>query len=101
MPESHCGVRLCIREPLQGQGLEEERRRGGEEERRSRLDSPPVSQLRFRGLLHLCVYCLDAIYTEIHSRYFCLTPFVCEYNNRLQTSLADLDNLMLMRILKL
>ena len=67
-PEIHCGVRLSVREPLQGQGLEEERR--------SRLDSPSVSQLGFLGLLHLYIDCLYAIYTEIHSRYLCLTPFV-------------------------
>ena len=40
-----------------------------------------MSQLGFRGLLHLCIYCQYATYTEILSRYFCLTPFVCEYNN--------------------
>ena len=72
MPESHCGVGLSIRESLQGQGLEEKRG--------SRLDSLSVSQLGFRGLRHLCIYCLYAIYTEIHSRYFCLTPSVREYN---------------------
>ena len=31
--------------------------------------------------MHLCIYCLYATDPEIHSIYFCLTPFVCEYNN--------------------
>ena len=29
----------------------------------------------------MCIYCLYATNPEIHSIYFCLTPFVCEYNN--------------------
>ena len=33
------------------------------------------------GLLQLCIYCLYATNPEIHSIYFCLTPFVCEYNS--------------------
>ena len=78
MPESHCGVGLTIRESLQGQGLEEKRG--------SRLDSLSVSQLGFRGLRPLWIYCLYAIYTEIYIRYFCLTPFVCEFNNWWQLS---------------
>ena len=39
-----------------------------------------VSLLRFHRLLHGCIYCLYATYTEIHSIYFRLTPFVGEYN---------------------
>ena len=27
-----------------------------------------------------CIYCLYTINPEIHSIYFCLTPFCCEYN---------------------
>ena len=65
--------RLSIREPQQGQDTEE-RRRG--------IDSPLVSQLGTCGLLPVCIYCLYAVYTEIHSRYFCLTPFVREYNTK-------------------
>ena len=38
------------------------------------------SQLGFQRLLHLCIYCLDATDPEIYSIYFCLTPFLCEYN---------------------
>ena len=40
-----------------------------------------MSLLRFHRLLHGCIYCLYATYPEIHSIYFRLTPFVCEYNN--------------------
>ena len=29
----------------------------------------------------MCIYCLYATNPEIHSIYFCLTPFVCEYNS--------------------
>ena len=36
------------------------------------------------GLLQLCIYCLYTTNPEIHSIYFCLTPFVCEYNNTCQ-----------------
>ena len=39
-----------------------------------------MSQLGSCGLLPLCIYCLYAAYTEIHSGYFCLTPFVTEHN---------------------
>ena len=65
-------IRLSSREPLQ------EARSG--EERRREVDSPPVSQLGFHRLLHLCIYCLYATDPEIYSIYFHLTPFVCEYN---------------------
>ena len=64
-----------VSESLQGQGLEEKRE--------SRLDSLSVSQSGFCGLQHLCICCLYAIYTEIYRRYFCLTPFVREYNNNI------------------
>ena len=55
-------ARLSRGEPLRRQGPEGEKRRG--------LDR----------LLHVCLYCLDATDPEIYSIYFCLTPFVCEYN---------------------
>ena len=39
-----------------------------------------MSLLRFHRQLYECIYCLYTTYTEIHSIYFRLTPFVGEYN---------------------
>ena len=77
-------IRLSSWESLQ-------KARSGEERRRE-VDSPPVSQLGFHRLLHLCIYCLYATYTEIHGRYFRLTPFVCEYNNNMFQGKSDMMN---------
>ena len=44
------------------------------------------SQLGFYGLLHSCMYYLYATDPEIYCIYFCLTPFVCEYNTILMNN---------------
>ena len=64
---------LSIRESLWRQDTEERRRR---------IDSPLASQWGTCGLLPVYIYCLYAVYTKIPRRYFCLTPFVREYNIR-------------------
>ena len=45
---------------------------------------------RFCRRLPGCIYCLYAVYTEIYSRYFCLTPFVREYNTRSGQKLREI-----------
>ena len=69
---SHCGDSTQKLRAFAETSPEKERRRG--------FDSLPVSLVRFHRLLHECIYCLYATNTEIHSIYFRLTPFVCEYN---------------------
>ena len=72
--------RLSSWESLQRQGPEKERRR--------EIDSQPWADWDSLDCC-TCVYIVYRVYTytEIHGRYFRLTPFLCEYNTRLEKQL--------------
>ena len=75
---------LGIWEPSEGLDSSARSRCGGKVQRREEEGSwltgrEPIGIPETTALVY--IYCLDAADPEIYSIYFCLTPFVCEYNN--------------------